>query len=84
MNNILPCIDHKYDLSFSSICQDQDSSLREELSSNIEPIELEHEVDCNQSFMALPQINDTKCETDSNEKSKRRQVMEMILVEAAD
>ena len=42
MNNILPCIDHKYDISFPSICEDQESSIREELSSNIEAIELEH------------------------------------------
>lgn len=31
MNNILPCIDHKYDLSFSDMCEDRDISLREEL-----------------------------------------------------
>ena len=64
MNNILPCIDHKYDLSFSTINEDQHISLGEEMSSNIEMIELTHEEDCNQSFMALEQINDTDYEAD--------------------
>lgn len=54
---------------------------------------MRHEEDYNQSVMALEQINDTNGETNieyvmdqsqMDKNSKRRQVMEMIFVEAAD